>query len=57
MNTLIPGLIGIGLLVTFLGTMLGKVAAIPLIIIAILVVGFLVFDFYQELKAERAARK
>jgi hypothetical protein len=57
MNTLIPGLIGIGLLVAFLGTMLGKVAAIPLIVIAILVVGFLVFDFYQELKAERADRK
>lgn len=57
MNTLIPGLIGIALLVAFLGTMLGKVAAIPLIVIAILVVGFLVFDFYQELKAERANRK
>lgn len=57
MNTLIPGLIGIAILVAFLATMLGKVAAIPLIIIAILVVGFLVFDFYQELKAERAARK
>lgn len=57
MNTLIPGLIGIAILVAFLATMLGKILAIPLIVIAVVVVGFLLYDFYNELKAERAGRK
>ena len=50
MRTLIPGLIGIGLLVTFLTIMLLRVPAIPLIVIGVSVVLLLVWDFLNELR-------
>ena len=48
---LITGLIGIALLVTFLGIMLWWVKALPLIIIVVVVLALLLFDFMQELRA------
>ena len=51
-TTLITGLIGIGLLVTFLGIMVWWVKAPPLIIIVVGVLVLLLIDFVQELRAE-----
>jgi hypothetical protein len=51
-TTLITGLIGIALLVTFLGIMVWWVPALPLIIIVVGVLVLLVIDFVQELRAE-----
>ena len=50
-NLLIPGILGIGILITFLGFLLGKILAIPLIIIAVSVTLLLLYDFYLEIKA------
>jgi len=50
--TLITGLIGIALLVTFLGIMVWWVKALPLIIIVVGVLVLLLIDFVQELRAE-----
>jgi len=50
-TALITGLIGIAMLVGFLGFMLIWVKAIPLIIIVVLVVGLLIYDFVQTLRA------
>jgi hypothetical protein len=50
-TTLITGLIGIGLLVTFLGIMVWWVKAPPLIIIVVGVLVLLLIDFVQELRA------
>jgi hypothetical protein len=52
-NLLIPGIVGIGILATFLGFLLGKILAIPLIVIAVSVILMLVYDFYLEIKAAR----
>ena len=51
-TTLITGLIGIALLVTFLGIMVWWVMAPPLIIIVVGVLVLLLIDFVQELRAE-----
>ena len=51
-RTLITGLIGIALLVTFLGIMVWWVKALPLIIIVVGVLVLLLIDFVQELRAE-----
>jgi hypothetical protein len=51
-TTLITGLIGIGLLVAFLGIMVWWVKALPLIIIVVGVLVLLLIDFAQELRAE-----
>ncbi len=56
-NLLIPGLIGIAILATFLGVMLGKILSIPLIIIAVAVIAMVVYDFFLEIKAARNGRK
>jgi hypothetical protein len=49
--TLITGLVGIALLVAFLGVMLWWVPALPLIVIVVLVVALLVYDFAQTLRS------
>jgi hypothetical protein len=51
-TTLITGLIGIALLVTFLGIMVWWVKALPLIVIVVGVLVLLLIDFVQELRAE-----
>ena len=50
-TALITGLIGIAMLVAFLGFMVVWVKAIPLIIIVVGVVSLLVYDFVQTLRA------
>ena len=50
MAQLISGVIGIGLLAAFLGFMIVWVPAIPLIIIVILALTLLMYDFVQELR-------
>jgi hypothetical protein len=56
--TLISGLIGIAMLVTFLGIMAWWVKALPLIIIICGVLALLIYDFVQELRAaSRAATR
>jgi hypothetical protein len=47
---LIAGIIGIGMLATFLGIMLWWVKAPPLIIIVVLVMVLLIYDFVQTLR-------
>ena len=56
-NNLIGGVIGIGGLATFLGIMLFKVPALPLIIICSGVMLLLVYDFLNELRADAAKRR
>lgn len=48
--TLIVGLIGIGLLIGFLGVMLWWVPATPLIVIVVGVLALLLYDFIQTLR-------
>jgi hypothetical protein len=48
---LITGLIGIAMLATFLGIMVWWVKALPLIIIVIVVLALLIYDFVQEVRA------
>ena len=50
-TALITGIVGIAMLVAFLGFMLVWVKAIPLIIIVVLVVVLLIYDFVQTLRA------
>jgi hypothetical protein len=59
--TLITGLIGIAMLVAFLGIMAWWVKAPPLIIIVVGVVALLIYDFVQTVRygedyAERSER-
>jgi len=49
-NNLLPGLIGIALVVAFLAITLVKVPAIPLIVIAVGVCALMVRDFVRSLR-------
>ena len=51
MTNLITGLIGIVGVCTFLGILLWWIKAPPLIIICVLVMALLIYDFYQSLRA------
>ncbi|MCA6118644.1 hypothetical protein J6524_27750 [Bradyrhizobium sp. WSM 1738] len=51
MTNFITGLIGIVGVCTFLGILLWWIKAPPLIIICVLVMALLVYDFYQSLRA------
>jgi hypothetical protein len=53
MMTLITGVIGIALLVTFLGTMLWWVKALPLIVIVGVVLLMLLYDFIKSVRESR----
>lgn len=50
MNNLLPGLIGIALVLAFLVIIILKVPAIPLIVIAIGVCALMVWDFVRTLR-------
>jgi hypothetical protein len=50
MMNLITGIIGIAMLMTFLGIMVWWVKAIPLIIIVVGVILLLIYDFVQTLR-------
>ena len=49
-NSLITGIIGIAMLVAFLGIMVWWVKALPLIIIVVFVLALLIQDFVQTLR-------
>jgi hypothetical protein len=56
-NNLIGGIIGIAGLGVFLGIMLFRVPALPLILICVGVMLLLVYDFLNELRADGAKGK
>jgi hypothetical protein len=47
---LISGVVGIGMLAAFLGFMIVWVPAVPLIVIVVLALGLVTYDFVQELR-------
>jgi hypothetical protein len=51
MTNLVTGIIGIAGVLAFLGILLWWIKAVPLIIICILVMALLTYDFYQSLRA------
>lgn len=51
MTNLITGLIGVAGVCAFLGILLWWTKAVPLIIICVLVIALLIWDFYQSLRA------
>ena len=50
MTNFITGLIGIGGMLAFLGILLWWIKAVPLIIICVVVVALLIWDFWQSLR-------
>jgi CHASE2 domain-containing sensor protein len=50
MTNLVTGLIGIVGVLAFLGLLLWWIKAVPLIIISVLVMALLIYDFYQSLR-------
>lgn len=56
-NLLIGGVLGIGGLGLFLGIMLYRVPALPLILICSFVMLLLLYDFLNELRAASAKRR
>jgi CHASE2 domain-containing sensor protein len=52
MTNFITGLIGVVGVCAFLGILLWWIKAVPLIIICVLVMAMLIYDFYQSLRAE-----
>jgi|GEM_PF-2869076 len=57
LNNIIGGIIGIGGLGLFLGIMLFRVPALPLIVICTSVMALLVWDFIRALREETEKRK
>jgi hypothetical protein len=57
MTNLITGMIGLGLVMTFLGIMVVWVKAIPLIVIVVGVMTLAVIDFVQSLRAPNGMRR
>jgi hypothetical protein len=51
--TLVSGLIGIAMLLAFLGIMAWWIKALPLTLIVVIVVGLLLYDFVQTLRPGR----
>ena len=54
MANLITGIIGIALLITFMGFMLVWVKALPLIVICLVVFTLLIYDFYLSFRDRSA---
>lgn len=50
MMTLVTGIVGIAMLVVFLGILLWWIKALPLTIIVVVVVLLLIYDFVQTLR-------
>jgi hypothetical protein len=57
MNNIIGGIIGIGGLGIFLGIMLFRVPALPLIMICVGVMLLLIWDYVNELRADAEKRR
>jgi hypothetical protein len=51
MTNLITGLIGVAGVCAFLGILLWWIKALPLIVICVVVMALLIYDFYQSLGA------
>jgi hypothetical protein len=51
MTNLVTGLIGIAGVLAFLGFLLWWIKAVPLIVICVLVMALLIYDFWQSLRA------
>jgi hypothetical protein len=56
MTNLITGIIGIAGIVAFLGILLWWIKAVPLIIICVIVMALLVYDFWQSLRSTNGNR-
>jgi hypothetical protein len=56
MTTLVSGAIGIAMLAAFLGFMLWWVKALPLIIIVVVVMALLIYDFVYTLRYGEGGR-
>ena len=56
MMTLVTGMIGIAMVLGFLGIMLWWVKALPLIIIVVVVMALLIYDFVLTLREERGSQ-
>ena len=54
---LISGVIGVGMLAAFLGFMIVWVPAPPLIVIVVLALALLLWDFLRELRSESGRAK
>ena len=54
MTNLVTGIIGIGLVMTFMGFMLVWVKALPLIVICLVVFSLLIWDFIGSVRAGRS---
>jgi hypothetical protein len=54
MTNLITGIIGIALIIIFMGFMLVWVQALPLIIICLIVFALLIYDFYLSFRDKSA---
>ena len=52
MSTIITGLIGMALMIGFLGFFVVWVKAAPLIVIILLVVGLMIYDFWLEVRGQ-----
>jgi hypothetical protein len=51
MTNLITGIIGIAGVIAFLGVLLWWIKAVPLIIICVIVMALLIYDFVQSLRS------
>ena len=51
MTNIVTGLIGVAGLLAFLGILLWWIKAPPLIIICLVVAGFVIYDFWDSLRA------
>ena len=54
MTNFVTGIIGIALLIIFMGFMLVWVKALPLIVICLVVFALLIYDFYLSLRDRSA---
>ena len=51
MTNFVTGLIGVVAVLAFLGILLWWITAVPLIVICVLVMALLIYDFWQSLRA------
>jgi len=56
MLNLITGLIGIAMVTIYLGFLLLWIKAVPLIVICVIVLGFIVYDFVKTLRTGERLR-
>ena len=57
MTNFVTGIIGIAMLIIFMGFMLVWVKALPLIVICLIVFSLLIWDFYLAVRTDRPDRQ